>query len=192
MADVALAVTPALRTFPFQVPGGLVQQYTAVPKARLTFQALDTTIVAKGIGDTTSITITCTLPPNFAYTFEYCQIEIVCLTDISDADNFDDVGGLEFGFGDGLGGRRSGLISSGFTGAAANAGSVKVWEPSNPYTPPVYNQVGNSPGIFAFLNDVDAANTVEGDLSVVISVLQYDLAQVFDYSINFPLPVTAR
>jgi len=192
MANVALAVTPTLRTFPFVIPPGAFQQYNAVPRARLTFQARDITIVAKIATNTTSIIATMSLPANYAYTFEYASQKIVCLTDPADAGNFDDIAIFDFGFGDGFGARAAEMQSNGITGTSLNAGSEKVWGTLNPYTPPIFNQAGASPSMTIATNDTDAANTVEGDYSCVVSFLQYDINQVFSYPLNFPLPVSQR
>jgi len=192
MANVNLAVTPALRIFPFQIPGGRVQQYTAIPLARLTFQENDLTIVAKIATNTTSILATCTLPPNFVYAFEYATQRVIIPSDPADAGNFDDVTNFTFAFADGLGSRSTEMFSDGITGALLNAGSVKTWAPINPYTPPIYNQLGASPVITLECNDTDAGATAEGDYSVVVSVLQYDFEQAFAYPLNFPIPVTSR
>jgi len=192
MADVSLAITPALRTFPFQIPPGARQQYTAVPRGRITFQANNITIVAKIATNTTSILATCTLPPNFAYAFEFANQRVVILTDPGDADNFDDVSMLAVAFADGLGSRGVQLISVGITGDAGNAGSQKVWAPVNPYTQPIFNQDGASPSIVFICNDTNAANTDEGDYSCLLSLLVYDIEQVMAFPLNFPLPVSAR
>jgi len=192
MANIALAVTPGLRIFPFQIPPGAVQQYTAIPRARLTFQQSQATIVAKIATNTTSIIATCTLPPNYVYVFEYATQEVLIPSDPLDAGNFDDVSGMIIGFGDGLGSRRSELLSDGITGQLLNVGSVKIWAPINPYCCPIYNQAGTSPIIWLECNDTDAGATAEGDYSCIVSVLQFDFEQTFAYPLNFPLPVTAR
>jgi len=192
MANVALAVTPTLATFPFQVPGGSFQQYSAVPLARLTFTARLVTIVAKIATNTTSIIATCTLPANYAYTFEYASQKIAIPSDPADAGNFDDVSQMDFGFGDGEGARTAEMFSNGHTGILLNAGSEKVWAPLNAYTPPMFNQAGNTLGIDISCNDTDAGATAEGDYSLVVSVLQYDIAQIFAYPLNYPIPVSSR
>lgn len=192
MADVQLAVTPALRRFPFQIPQGAVQQYTAIPRARLTFQANDITIVAKIATNTTSILATCTLPENFVYTFEFASQRVVCPTDPADAGNFDDVSMLSFGFSDGLGSRSAELFSRGITGSSLNAGSQKVWSIINPYLAPIFNLVGAAPVLTFIANDTDAANTVEGDYSCLLSLLQYDMSQLFNFPLNYPVPVSNR
>jgi len=192
MANVALTVTPVVRTFPFVTPPGAEQPLTAVPIARITFNAVDTTIVAKIATNTTSISMGCPLPQNYAYTFEYATQRVTCLTDPADAGNFDDIGTLIFGFGDGFGARHCEFLSDGITGTLLNAGSTKIWAPVNPYVPPIYNQRSQNATLTLLLNDTDAGATVEGDYSAVLSLLQYDFAQAFNYPLNFPLPVTAR
>ncbi len=192
MANVALAVTPQLRIFPFQIPPGAVQPGTAIPRARISFQTRDFTVTAKIATNTTSIVTTCTLPPNFAYTFEYASQNIVCLTDPADAGNFDDVVDCALSFADALGQRRFEMFSNGITGHTANAGSIKIWHTVGEFPNPMFNQLGGNPSIILTSNDTDAANTVEGDYSVVVSFLQYDFNQAFNFPMNFPLPVSNR
>lgn len=193
MANVALVVTPSIRTFPFIVPPGTRLGGSAIPIARITFRSPnDVTIVAKIATNTTSIVATCTLPPNFAYTFEYAYMQVSILTDPGDADNFESVGGLSISFNDGLGTRFATMQAQGINGIAANAGSMKVWQPENPFPSPIFNQNGSSPNIILTANDTNAANTDEGDFGCAVSVLQYEFEQAFSYPLNFPLPVAQR
>lgn len=193
MANVALAVTPAVRSFPFIVPPGeKILGGSAIPIARLTFQAFDVTIVAKIATNTTSIVATCTLPPNFVYTFEYASAHVIIPDDVGEADNYDDIASLIIAFADGLGPRISTMNSTGITGILANAGSIKHWRPLNAFPSPIFNQSGASPVITLDVNDNNAADTNEGDFSCVVSVLQYELTQAFSYPLNFALPVITR
>lgn len=192
MANIALAVAPGLKIFPFVIPPGTIQPLTAIPRARMSFQVRDFTITAKIATNTTSLVATCELPPNYVYTFEYASQNIVCLTDPADAGNFDDIVDIALSFADGLGQRRSEMFSNGITGHTANAGSIKIWGPINTFPSPIFNQEGGNPAIIFTSNDTDAANTVEGDYSLVCSFLQYDFEQAFNYPMNFPLPVSQR
>jgi len=192
VANIALAVDPKIRIFPFQIIPGNFQQYSAIPRARITYQTDNETIVAKIMGNTTSIKATCNLPANFVYTFEYCTQRIEIPSDPTDAENYDDVVSLVFGFGDGFGSRSTEMLSNGITGAFANAGSAKFWTPMNPGIGPIYNQAGADGSIKLESNDRASAATAEGDYSFVLSVLQYDFEQAFAFPLNFPLPVTAR
>jgi len=192
VANVALSVTPQLRTFPFQITPGSVQQHTAIPRSRLTFQADQVTIVAKIANNTTSISMLCTLPANFAYTFEYATMRVNVNTSPGDAGNFDNLGGITFGFGDGFGSRRCELLSSGEMHTSSNSGSEKNWRAINPYVPPIFNLAGNTIDLTFFCNDFDTAATDEGDFGAILTVLQYDLTQAFSFPMNFPLPVSQR
>lgn len=192
MANIVLTVTPSIRIFPFVIPPGAIQPHTAVPRARLTFQAKDVTIVAKIATNTTSITMLCTLPANFAYTFEYATMRVNIDDDATDADNFEDLGGITFGFGDLLGSRRCELLSDGILRTDLNAGSEKNWVPINPYVAPMFNQEQATVNLTLNCNDTDAGATNEGLFSAVLTVLQYDFDQTFNYPVNFPVPVSAR
>lgn len=193
MANVAVAITLPVRSFPFIVPPGeKVLGGSAIPIARLSFQIFDSTIAAKIATNTTSIVVTATLPPNFVYTFEYATQHIIITDDTTEAGNFDDLSMLHILFGDGLGPRHANMVSSGITGVLGNAGSTKTWRPENAFPSPIFNQQGNSPAITIDLNDRDAGDTNEAEYSAVISVLQYEFAQAFSYPLNFALPVSQR
>lgn len=188
--DLVFAVTP--RTFPFRIPPGADQQTTAIPRARLTYQLKSEALAVKAALDTTSITINCTLPVNFAYTFEYATMDIQIAGSADDADNFSDNGRIIVSFADGLGLRQNEFTSLGLINTLLNVGSTKIWGPVNPYCCPIFNQDGLSPTISLLVNDVDADTTGAGTLSCVVTVMQYDLDQVFNYPLNFPLPVALR
>lgn len=192
MANIALTFAPPPQTFPFQIPPGAVQPITAVPRARVRFITSLAVITAKIATNTTSIVLTFTLPLNYAYTFEYAQVSIQCPTDPLDADNFDDVGQLIYFPGNDSGAIETELISQGITGHTLNAGSVKSWTPVNASNSPLFNDQQIAIAVVMALNDNDAANTVVGAMNTFISFLQYDIDQVYNYPVNFPLPVSNR
>lgn len=192
MANVAFTLPGIPRTFPFEIPSGSLQNDSAIPRARLTFQLKNQVITAKIATNTTSIVSSCVLPQNFVYTFEYCTCLIEVIDDVADAGNFDEQGSLEFGFNDLLGARTIEMVSSGIFGVGANAGSGKVWRPLNALPTPIFNTVGTAPNMTLSINDNDAGATNAALYSFIISVLQYDLTQVFAYPLNFPLPVSSR
>jgi len=192
VANVAVTVTPLPTPFPFIIPGGWIQVGTAIPIQRLTYKVSDQTIALKAAGDTTSIVVNCNLPPNFAYTWEYTSADIVIPTEIGDASQFDAVGSLILAFGDNAGTRVSAMSSNGFGRTLLNVGSIQTWAPENPYARPIFNQNGSTPVISVHFNDINAAETAEGDFSCLVTVLQYELDQVFAYPLNFPLPVAAQ
>ncbi len=190
MANINLAVTPSPAPFPFHtVPGGELP-YTAVPRGRVSFRVTNTTIAAKIATNTTSIQITNTLPANFAYIFEYAQIDVNF--DTPDAANYDVVGTLVTQLGDGSGNRVSQMFSRGVAGFALNAGDQKSWEVFPIYSSPIYNLLQNAPAVILQVNDNDAGATVEGSVNSYISFLQYDIDQIFNAALNFPLPVAIR
>lgn len=192
MANVALAFVPEPRSFPFHVWPGQHQEQSAIPLSRINFQLNNEVITAKIATNTTSIQVTCTLPANYAYTFEYLTVKVEVIDDVADADNFSDIGFVVLSLSDGLGSRITALKSDGVSTSQANAGSLKCWDQINRYCCPVFNQDGNSPVITLFINDIDAANTNEGKFSCLVSVLQFTLDQAFNYPLNFPLPVSPR
>lgn len=192
MANISLNLAPEATPFPFEVLPGTIQPRTAVPLARLTFQVLNQVIAAKIATNTTSISVVQTLPPNYAYTFEYVTANVSCITDPTDADKFDDISDFLVNFNTGVL-ARSELLADGISHNTNNAGSLKTWAIVNPYAAPIFNQDGLSCFLNMLFNDSDAVNATDACLfSSTTSVLQYEIGQVFDYPLNFPLPVSAR
>lgn len=192
MANVQIGFTAASKTFPFQIPPGRVQPLTAIPRARLTFTVVAGVITAKIATNTTSLSVSITLPPNFAYTIEWASVNVSFPTSTTDADNYDDIGAFTFQQTDLGTFARVNMIAPGIFGVSANAGSSKIWEPDNAYGGPLYSLDGLPVLVTLDVNDNDAGATVVGTLGSIVTVLQYDLRQVFNYPMNFPLPVTSR
>jgi len=192
MANISIEVTPELKTFPFKITPGGIQQVTAIPRARLSFQSFNEVITAKIATNTTSIFVTCTCPPNYAYTFEYCSLDATFISDPTDASHMDDTGTLQYFFGDGSGARFSEVFSLGVYNMALNAGSGRTWSVVNPYSNPIFNQEGSGPAITVLVNDNHVDATVVGRLNFMLTMLQFDLEQVFAFPLNFPLPVAIR
>lgn len=192
MANISLSFDAAARTFPFQIPPGMVQQHTAIPRARLIFTIIAGVITAKIATNTTSINITVTLPANFAYMIEWASANVSFPTSTSDADNFDDIGSFTFQQTNLGTFARVNMVAPGIFGVSGNAGSSKIWEPDNAYGGPLFNLIGDDVLVNLELNDNDAGATVVGSLGSIVTVLQYDLQQVFNFPMNFPIPVTSR
>lgn len=193
MANIALAFTPTPTPFPFVIPDGAVLPSTPIPRQRLTFLLAQAVITAKIATNTTTIAINAVCPANYAYTIEYAGVNIECATDLTDADNFQDLGAFTFVQHQPAGSfTRVNLVAPGIYVVGAGIGSGKAWEPANPYGGPLYNLDGDPVLINMELADIDAGATQVGACTAVIQVLQYDLEQVFNYAMNFPLPVTTR
>jgi len=196
MANIAIAFAPDPTPFQFDLvpfaPGGLLPK-TAVPRGRMSFRLQDETITAKIATNTTSIEASCLLPANFAYVMEYAYCSVRFLTDLDDADHFDSLGQIRFQLGDGQGTRHNQLFSEGVTPIELNAGSTKIWCPVCAYPLPLFNTNANQVTVILGVYDSDAVNaTIEGDFSLLASFLQYDIEQVFNLPVNFPLPVQVR
>lgn len=195
MANVDLAFAPAPSTFPFDLSpvGGVLLPKTALPRARLIFQINDGAITAKAMGNTTTITVTMTLPRNFAYSFEYLTVQLSFATSTSDAATYEDIGMMQFISNDGVGaGRRAQLVSLGACADIAAAGSQVAYAPVNVFPSPIFNTRSVTPSLLFRISDLDAGATVAGLMAVTCSVLQYDLEQVFSVGVNFPLPVSIK
>lgn len=194
MANVVITATPEPRPFQFDVApyaGGLLDK-TALPRGRITYQVLDQAITAKIATNTTQINVINVLPANYAYVVEFATIRVSFPTDTADAANFLPNGIMQVRLGDGLGARMAGLFSRGVTSSDINAGSARIYHPENFFPSPVFNQRGDTPIINLEVFDTDAGATVVGELNSVVSVLQFDLEQVFNVAVNFPLPVSVR
>lgn len=194
MANVNINLVPVITTFPFDLDpvAGTLLMKSALPRARLTFQVNDGAIAAKIATNTTTINITNTLPVNFAYVFEYCTVQVAFATSTSDAGTMDDTGAILVNLGDGAGGRRASLFSRGATADSLAAGSQIIYRSENVFPSPIYNSLSVTPTIILRLSERDAGATVAGLLSSIVSVLQYDIDQVFNVGINYPIPVSLR
>ncbi len=193
MANIALSLDPSATPFPFETfPGGALQ-YSAVPRGRMVFRVNDQVIAAKIATNTTSIQITNTLPANYAYVLEWFQADVILATDTAEAAQFDAVGQIQFALGDGAGTRDSQLFSEGIYATTLNAGSGRAWCALQGFPLPIFNVLGNAPAVTVRLNDSDVVNaTVAGLLNATLSFLQYDLEQIFNLALNFPVPVQVR
>lgn len=194
MANIALTFAPEARPFPFDTDpiGGGVIDRTALPRGRVTFQINDGAIAAKIATNTTTILTTCVLPANYAYTFEYASVQASFATSASDAANFESLGMMLVNLGDGLGGRRAQMFSRGAMNDGLAVASQIAWEPLNVFPSPIFNTEGATPQVLLRFADLDAGATVAGLLATVVSFLQYDIEQVFNVGVNYPVPVSNR
>lgn len=193
MANILTGVTLPAAPFPFETGGGAVLPNTALPRQRILFRGNASAIAAKIATNTGTVRLTATLPPNFAYTVDYVYASVTFATNATDADHYSDVGNVRITLGDGQGARESQMFSRGLLPDDLNAGSSKIWSPINIYSPPIFNTVGAATNIIIELWDTDAVNaTVAGVVSCLVSVLQFDIAQVYNVALNYPLPVTIR
>lgn len=195
MANIAFNFNPGIESFPFDlVPYyGSALERTSLPRARIHFRAQAETVTAKIATNSSSIRVNAVLPVNYAYVFEYATLNIDIPTNIADADNFSNNGQIQFSNGDGTGARIGALFSRGLVPDLLQAGSQKIWHPVNPYRTIMYNVDGIAPQIFMEIWDNELVlNTDEGNFSSYLSVLQYDIEQIYNVSVNAPIPVTPR
>lgn len=193
MANIALTVTPPPIVFPFATLPGARLPYSPVPRGRVVFRVNAQVIAAKIATNTTSIRVNCLLPANYAYVFEWMQANVILATDPLEASQFEAVGEMQFLLGDGAGARVTELCSDGVYHTTLNAGSGRAWKVVKQFPLPIYNLLQNNPSIEVRLNDADAVNaTVAGLLSTTVSCLQYDIEQVFNVGVNYPVPVQVR
>lgn len=195
MAVIQTTINPVPRIEPFDMSpvGGAQLDKTALPRARLVFRLNGEDILAKGAGDTGRVRVINSLPPGFAYTFEYAYITIVVPTSQTDADHYSDNSAIGFALGDGEGVRQSQLFSRGIMPAVTLAGSQKIWEPLNPYQPPLFNRTFTTGNITLDAWDDDGVNaTAAAEVSSLVTLLQFDIEQIFNVGLNFPLPVQVR
>lgn len=193
MANVGLTFPATMVPFPFDTSELSAPEKTAAPRARLLFRTVGEVVTAKSALDTTSVVVTNTLPPNYVYVIEHAHCVISFATDLDDADHFSNAGIMTLSIGDALGNRFEQLLSEGTTPFGLNAGSQKVWGPKDKYPMPIYNTRQSGLSISLSVWDTDLVNATQaGSLSSVVSVLQYDLEQVYNLGLNFPLPVQVR
>ena len=68
MANTNTAIAPTPQFFPLTGLPDVTQNKTSLPKAECYFIGVSEAITASGAGDTQSLSVTCSLPQNFAYT----------------------------------------------------------------------------------------------------------------------------
>lgn len=192
MANVAIDVTPPGELFPFSTATGSVLGQSPFPRGRVSFRLNDQVIAAKIATNTTSAVIKLVLPANFAYVLEYLSADVIFATDVDDALKWDAVGELRM-TGIGNGGRVSQLFSEGQYATTLNAGSGRAWSTIQPYPLPLFSVASAVLEAQVLLNDSDVVNaTVAGLLNLSASYLQYDIEQIYNMPLNFPLPVQTR
>lgn len=192
MANIALEFAPNPDLFSFDldpVPSALLDK-TSLPRARVSYSVRQGSITAKIATNTTSVRVTCTLPVNYAYVFEYCTVMASFPGDIADAGHFNNEGQLTFNVEGSV--QVSPLATLHSLGAAPdtnNTASMKIWAPVNAFR----TVIANSVDITAEIWDDDAVNaTVLGKLNFLLTVLQYDIEQIHNVSVNAPIPVALR
>jgi len=192
MANVAIAVTVEGQLFPFSTAPGDALRKSSLPRGRVSYRMNDQVIAAKIATNTTSAVIKMNLPQNFAYIMEYLAADAIFATDVDDALKWDAMGFINV-TGIGMGGRVSQLFSEGQYATTLNAGSGRAWGTIQPYPLPLFSVLGNTLTVEVNLADSDVVNaTVAGLLNMSASFLQYDIEQIYNVDLNFPLPVQTR
>lgn len=193
MANIAIDVDVPAIPFPFATMPGRDLPYSAVPRGRVTFRLNDQVIAAKIATNTTSAVIKLILPANYAYVQEYISSDVIFATDVDDALKWDALGEVRI-TGIGGGGRVSQMFSEGQYATTLNAGSGRAWAPINPYPLPLFpGAAGSVMEIQVFFHDSDVVNAcVAGLLNLSASYLQYDIEQIFNLGVNYPIPVQVR
>jgi len=190
MANISINVPGIISTFPFNTLPGANLQYSAVPRARIISVIVEEVIALKIAGNTTSIKVRNQFPKNYAYVFEFATIDVAFPTEPADASNFDGMGVCKIRGGGPV--RDLQLRSLGVAGHTLNAGSARGYSIIDMFPSPIFNDEGTTPQIDLEINDNDAAETAAGTVTSYVSVLQFDLGQVFNVGMNFPLPVSIR
>lgn len=192
MANIAIDITVPGELFPFSTAPGTILSGSSFPRGRVSFRNNASAIAAKIATNTTSAVLKLILPPNFAYILEYLALDVNFPTDVDDAAKWDATGKLTMS-GIGNGGRISQLFSEGIYATTLNAGSGRAWGTIQPYPLPLFSFGNAVLQAEARINDSDVVNaTVAGTLSLSASYLQYDIEQIFNMPLNFPLPVQTR
>ena len=186
MAHVSQTITPTPTITLFgDVPN---QENNFLPRARVRYQG-NSTVTAKGAGDTKTLDLDVVLPQNYAYAINQVFIRIGSFGN-SDSSNYDDLGlGLVQSEVPGTSLANIQLSSPGNT-IVDDDGSVKIWTLIPNFCDLIYNQLGNTPQLTFTLNDTDGVNA-SAQMSCVfwMTFLQYDIRQVDKVRVNAPMPV---
>lgn len=192
MAEVAIAITPTRNVQLFAgLPASGTLERSFLPRGCVSFQNVTSTIAAKGAGNTQTITTTCTLPPNYAYSLQYLVSTININTELAAADDFERYAAITLNDG------RQATPNVRFQAKAetsgvtsANAGSIVTWSPINLYKSVFWNQDGVSPVLTLVITDSDGTNArAAASISNQVQFLQFDIDQATDVRVNAPQPV---
>lgn len=196
MAVVTQGVTPSRTYSPFEGMSESQRIVTSVPRGLVRFHASEA-LDAKPINDILNLTITCSLPDNFAYVISHLSFEIAVnkATDFNATCRFRIFNGLpNVAIGNNqaavfnMSNYDDGAVTDGRRILDFSLGGVRDWYP----TPIVKTQgaIGHS-GILQYTDDVATA-AAAGTLEFSLSFYQYDLTQAVRYPLNFPFPVGVR
>lgn len=191
MADVAQTVTASARYTAYSGIPAVDDQNNIYPRGRIDFRDQDVAITAKGAGDRKRILISCSLPANFAYTYENCYVALDD-TIAADIDNYDDLGTAVLQEESGID-IQIGTLKSDGSHFFENFATAKTWELQNPFNEVFFNRVGNNPLFICYLYDSDGTNATSAiTLTYHFTFLQYDIRQAEHVVVNAPFPVRVR
>lgn len=189
MAEQSVSITTSRSVSPFSgLPSFTENSY--LPRGMISYQASGAAIAAKTLGNTMTVTTTCTLPENFAYSLTGLSILVDCTT-AKDASQFDVVGYAQVE-NDNAAPITTfiELFSRGPVGVSSNAGDRLMWTPQSKWCPLMFNLTGNSPELQVVLTDNDTANAADARRCFFqADFLIYDIRQVTDVRVNAPMPV---
>lgn len=196
MAVVTQGVTPARSYSPFEGVPERVRMVTAVPRGLVRFHASEA-LDAKPINDIINLTVTCSLPPAFAYVLSSLSFEIAVnkATDWNDTCRvrlFNGVPSAPVGnnlaAAFNMSNYDDGAVTDGRRILDYSLGDVRTWWPN-----PIVKTHGAA-GLSVILQYTDDVATAAagGTLEFNLALYQYELNQAVRFPLNFPLPVGIR
>lgn len=188
MAEVAIALAAVIDVEQFSgVPGGGIY-----PRARLTAR-FSGSVAAKIASNTQHVTVTVTLPPNFAYVQDTSFFSLRSATVPSDVDHYINYGYFRVSRDGSETTTIGNLVAPGLARFGDVGDGLKIWTIPQKFTDLIYNQTGGTPNVTYVLQDTEATDdTVVLTAAFNASFLVYDIMQATEVIVNAPQPVSIR
>lgn len=191
MAEVNTAISASIAVFPFTGYRDAVVTPTQAARAEVRAQARNQAIAAVGVGDNQSVTISMTLPENFAYVLTDFTLNILRTTAAATY-NWPLQGELVFFDAVASGSRtreyQLGLTSPG-TGVKSGDQELATYKPIDVYSGLVFTRVSGENMLFQADLFNQTANDGAYSLDVTARFLQFDINQAFALAVNTAVPV---
>lgn len=194
MADIQTDITPTVRRVQF---AGKRDPQGYNPFARQIFNVEASAIAAKIATNTGTVTVTCSLPADYAYAFEFIsssiRIDASIVGDSDSVENYEDNAEALL-YIDGVAANSNRLYmphySRGAHNTVDNARSRKEWVIDQPYKSVFFNDAGAQPALVLVYEDSDASDaTASGSMWFWASFLQYEIPQAYNVGVSAPVPV---
>lgn len=168
------------------IPGGTISNQI-FPIGRVIYR-LNDAITAKGAGDTKEITVQFDLPANFAYVVDKFSMSLSAPSSTTDLVNVTDLSRASAHKDSTVAAPQWQVPSAGEI-LSDTAGSVKLFSNTECFKDVFFNQSGEAPFLRWKIRDDAAGATGQYFATGYVSVLQFNIEQAINVSVNAPQPV---